>query len=1050
QRTYTIANTGLGYLTLGDAAVTITGAHAADFSVVTPPAAFVTPVTGSTTLTIVFEPSATGVRTALVTVANDDPDEGSYTFTITGEGLPIVSRTTSSPANGTAGIGGGAVASATFTEALSASTVSAATFTVHGSQSGKQLGVVTQPSPSVVQVTPAQPLLPGERVYVTASDQLTNTAETATIRPYQWHYEVGGVPGGGRYGQQRTIHTSAVLTRVADLDGDRHVDILYSGTRFDVSWRANTGAGAWAAGQTIATGANQITDIQVGDVNGDGALDVVTSSIDNSTGAGEVVWYANTGGGAFSAGVTIGTVDLVDAVRTADVNGDGYMDIIAAGRRQLVALLSDGDPVPSFSAHVLWARGSSGQSLYPSLGGLEVVDYDADGDLDVVAVGTTQNTSTFRDEIELFLFANDGGRVPEASLAQRLLVEPNDSFVREVALHAADIDQDGDLDFVSSSEQQDRVIWFESDGATPPAYTTHVINIGLQDIDAAHAVDRDGDGDLDLLVGGRELVWLVNDGAVPPTFTSEVIANRNALDSYDVFGVDVADADGDGDIDLIVQTNFDAYWFEQALPARQIGGDAGWRMLSAPATGFTANGLADDTAIQGIVGGANSGDGANLFVRQASGAWQAPSDMTTPWGDGYGFLLYFYNNTASGSQELPLTLDAPGNEPAGDVTIDLAAGGFTLAGNPFADNISLDVLTPVGGTLVSPVQVWDDGTGDPTGNAASTTTGTFQTFSLGTSAVIAPWQGFLVESAVATQLTMPQTARTTGAPTIEVFQKGGAVSDSVHYRQLALVLDGPDGTGTHDASTKLFFHADAHEARDNFDGTKLTPLLSEYATLAFVQHDGTADGPAERLLVQEARTFDPADVQTYDLALTIAGIAGTFTLSWPEWTHIPDDWLLRLHDLQTGEMVDLRASTQYIFEAQSTTGIAASKLGAGPRLRPASATEAQVRFRLEVVPGVVAASREAAELPSRIELLQNYPNPFNPVTRIGYALPSPGAVRLVVYDALGRTVAVLADAMQQAGRYEVTWDATGMPSGTYLYRLEAGGHSTTRTMLLLK
>ncbi|MEZ4863087.1 MAG: choice-of-anchor D domain-containing protein [Caldilineaceae bacterium] len=86
MRTFTILNTGTGALTLsGSPLVALSGANAADFTVTTQPASSVA-ANGSTTFAITFDPSATGTRTATVTIANDDSDEGSYTFDIQGAG----------------------------------------------------------------------------------------------------------------------------------------------------------------------------------------------------------------------------------------------------------------------------------------------------------------------------------------------------------------------------------------------------------------------------------------------------------------------------------------------------------------------------------------------------------------------------------------------------------------------------------------------------------------------------------------------------------------------------------------------------------------------------------------------------------------------------------------------------------------------------------------------------------------------------------------------------------------------------------------------------
>jgi hypothetical protein len=89
-------------------------------------------------------------------------------------------------------------------------------------------------------------------------------------------------------------------------------------------------------------------------------------------------------------------------------------------------------------------------------------------------------------------------------------------------------------------------------------------------------------------------------------------------------------------------------------------------------------------------------------------------------------------------------------------------------------------------------------------------------------------------------------------------------------------------------------------------------------------------------------------------------------------------------------------------------------------------------------------------LPQQLSLGQNWPNPFNSQTLISYMLPGQVPVRLTVYDILGRQVGILVNEIQAAGRHEVRWDASGMSSGVYVYRLEAGEKSVARNMLLVR
>jgi len=89
-------------------------------------------------------------------------------------------------------------------------------------------------------------------------------------------------------------------------------------------------------------------------------------------------------------------------------------------------------------------------------------------------------------------------------------------------------------------------------------------------------------------------------------------------------------------------------------------------------------------------------------------------------------------------------------------------------------------------------------------------------------------------------------------------------------------------------------------------------------------------------------------------------------------------------------------------------------------------------------------------LPSKMALSQNYPNPFNPTTNIKYSVPQSGFVTLKVYNILGQEVATLLQKQQRAGNYIATFDASKLASGVYLYRLEIGGTSITKKLVLLK
>ncbi|MBO6574172.1 MAG: T9SS type A sorting domain-containing protein [Rhodothermales bacterium] len=100
--------------------------------------------------------------------------------------------------------------------------------------------------------------------------------------------------------------------------------------------------------------------------------------------------------------------------------------------------------------------------------------------------------------------------------------------------------------------------------------------------------------------------------------------------------------------------------------------------------------------------------------------------------------------------------------------------------------------------------------------------------------------------------------------------------------------------------------------------------------------------------------------------------------------------------------------------------------------------------------GAMSSSSESSELPGEVALLPAYPNPFNPTTTFGYTLPVGSDVRLSVFDMLGREVEVLESGFRAAGAHEARFDASGLPSGLYMYRITGPGFVLTRSVTLLR
>lgn len=99
---------------------------------------------------------------------------------------------------------------------------------------------------------------------------------------------------------------------------------------------------------------------------------------------------------------------------------------------------------------------------------------------------------------------------------------------------------------------------------------------------------------------------------------------------------------------------------------------------------------------------------------------------------------------------------------------------------------------------------------------------------------------------------------------------------------------------------------------------------------------------------------------------------------------------------------------------------------------------------------VAGAGENPAELPAAFALGQSYPNPFNPRASFDIHIARQTHTTVTVHDVLGRRVATLVDEVRAPGVYTVAFDGAGLPSGTYFYRLTAGGYTGTRRMLLTK
>ncbi|MBO6524924.1 MAG: T9SS type A sorting domain-containing protein [Balneolaceae bacterium] len=465
---------------------------------------------------------------------------------------------------------------------------------------------------------------------------------------------------------------------------------------------------------------------------------------------------------------------------------------------------------------------------------------------------------------------------------------------------------------------------------------------------------------------------------------------------------------------------------------REISGNAGWRLLSIPKTGAKGTDISDD----GIGAQFTSNtDNATIYTYDDSGVYETVSSDGTVLTDGYGLAVYFFDNTTNGSSELPVMLDVAGDEATSDVTINLnksiISGGlshyFTLAGNPFASNYNLNSLSTDAGSLQDNVHFWNNDTG------------TYEIGDRTSDFIVSPWQGLWLEvenAGTATTATFPISGKTSSDTTATYFSK-----ESKNRGDLTFTLSSET---TIDKAIRLSFREYALLGIDRAEASKLIPLSSTYATMAFKSNN--------RLKSVESLPYNLTEEVKLDLEEQLVGVSGEFTLDWKGFETIPSEWKITFHDYETGANVDMRLQDKYVFTASALVTEKVNPLSIlnGPAAIAQKSKSAAARFGIVITPNTTSVRNETDEEPAKFALEQNYPNPFNPSTTINYSIENSGQVQITVYNLMGQKVAELVNETKSAGSHNVTWNASSAASGMYYYRLESNGQTLTQKMSLIK
>lgn len=470
----------------------------------------------------------------------------------------------------------------------------------------------------------------------------------------------------------------------------------------------------------------------------------------------------------------------------------------------------------------------------------------------------------------------------------------------------------------------------------------------------------------------------------------------------------------------------------------EVSGDEGWRIFSAGFDGLSYAELLEDIWTQGFTGSDGGGSISNVFT------WNGVSYVPITDGSvipepGTGFIVHVYSDDENdGTPEgFPKYLPQQGTPVSGAVSptlYNLDQGstnatdsvGWNLVGNPYISAIDWDAASGwTSSNLDDSFYVWSDSAGGS--GAYLAWNGLSGTLSDG---IIAPGQGFWVKA-------------NADNPSLSIEESVKSNTSSVLFKKAAvpeIVLTARSGSYSNKAI--LMFHENASDGIDRLDAYSLSSLSNKWISVSSESSTGEA-------LTINALPQNPKELVVVPIKLLGKGVPDLATLSFSGLESF-EDWDIQLIDTETGIRFDVftAGSIEVAVEQLTAKVVSKTALPVPTRLK---ATSKSTRYQLHLVPGALVSTEDpGSELPTVVELGQNYPNPFNPATTIAFGIPETGKVTLEVFDILGRRVAGLLNEPMQAGRYTITFHASNLASGMYIYRLQTGNTVITRKLTLIK
>ncbi|GEM_PF-6715937 len=784
------------------------------------------------------------------------------------------------------------------------------------------------------------------------------------------------------------------------------------------------------------------------DVDADGDKDMIVSSEDN----GKLVWYEHKDNGIGESRVIEDLPHKIYEVTITDFNNDGRPDILA----HLTCTCNS--RIQGIYAYINQDKGFERKELINKDGmtvnSIVVHDVDQDNDEDLIL-------GKYRSEhIRWYENSEDNFTGPH------LIVEQDSTeMIFNVALY--DFNMDGKKDLVASygtfenyNNPNEMLVGYQR---TDKGFdTTGVV------IDSSYmawemkSIDIDKDGDQDLLT----LPW--NPKILLYENTGDSLKDPIQIDSVKGIGaIHATDVDSDNDWDLIAQTSVqNVSWYERTngeYERRSSITDAidGWVDFSS--ADFDNDGSPD------YVGTVSKMDNIEVRYNQAGNFGSSDFIESSTSADVYELLTTDYNG--DGTQDV----------------ISVSRGDHKIALYPGATN-GFESQRVIGKDTSRSLKIEKadlNGDGDVDlirANPGDKTVSWHENRSDGYSKekVIADSLELLslVRAGNLTDDNLPDLLVWSGTnlilfknsengfeePTYLSQNMGPEASSSNEWNDLDLA--DVDSDGDLDIVTTSTWEHRVGKFINREDGFSDLQIINN-DNLSGIIETGDIDGDQDKDIILGKNEGPPDKTIAYMInnAGNFSGVKGVDSMGYAEPTLVN----VKSGDLNNDGLVDvvvrLNESSIYWVENDSASFsspklITKSAKGKGaiaisdinndeyPDIISASPKDSKIAWYENRATSTATPGNK--EIVGDYRLKQNYPNPFNPTTNINFSLPRASDVELIIYNAIGQKVATLLDKKMNSGSHTVTLDATGFPSGVYIYRLKANGVSKSRKMLLLK